>query len=408
MSVLAAPVRAPATLPPAPDVLGPRCPRYRSLDLWRGLACLLVVVFHATRADWAGAHPVAGAEGPAGQAVLMLAAGLWAGVPLFFVISGYCIAATADANRRKGHGTADFFRRRVRRIFPPYWIFLGLSVLVVAVLGAVGWLLPLLGESYRLGALEAWQWVGTVTLTETWRHHLVGPVSWRLFWEQAWTLCYEEQFYAVCGLLLFLAPKRFFPLAGVVTLIVLCLTPFTFKKVSLPIQGFFFDGSWLLFAAGLLVYYGRNYAGRRLARAILLLLAAAVPAALTFRFVVLRRLVAGEGETMLASQFANGAVFALLLALLGPWDDRLFRTPALRPLAFCGQMCYSLYLVHYPVVLVVSHALLNRGVTGLWPTLLVTVPLAMTAALIAGRLFYLLVERHFLNPPRGPREGAGP
>ena len=55
---------------------------------------------------------------------------MWAGVPIFFVISGYCISATADSARRKGLPARTYFWRRFRRIFPPYWIFLMAAVTV--------------------------------------------------------------------------------------------------------------------------------------------------------------------------------------------------------------------------------------------------------------------------------------
>src|SRR5579871_1551493 len=94
-----------------------RTSRYQSLDLWRGVACLMVVVFHSSFY----LPPNAIIER------------LWMGVPMFFVISGYCISATADKERRSARGVRSYFWRRFRRIFPPYWIaFLLFAVLVIA------------------------------------------------------------------------------------------------------------------------------------------------------------------------------------------------------------------------------------------------------------------------------------
>jgi peptidoglycan/LPS O-acetylase OafA/YrhL len=79
----------------------PRNPRYRSLDIWRGAACLMVVIFHASLyglpADSAGRQDLDRATG----LVAGVVSKLWLGVPLFFVISGYCIAVTSDSARRK-------------------------------------------------------------------------------------------------------------------------------------------------------------------------------------------------------------------------------------------------------------------------------------------------------------------
>jgi peptidoglycan/LPS O-acetylase OafA/YrhL len=42
------------------------------------------------------------------------------GVMVFFVISGYCIAAATESGCRNGLGFKGFMSRRVTRIYPPY------------------------------------------------------------------------------------------------------------------------------------------------------------------------------------------------------------------------------------------------------------------------------------------------
>ena len=75
--------------------------------------------------------------------------------------------------------------------------------------------------THETGLLRPWwhsvaQWVGSASLTEQWRFHVIGgQKGWLL--GHAWTLGYEEQFYAVTGLLLFLCPGRFFLGAAAVT-----------------------------------------------------------------------------------------------------------------------------------------------------------------------------------------------
>jgi peptidoglycan/LPS O-acetylase OafA/YrhL len=63
--------------------------RYASLDHWRGVAALGVMVFHSF-----GAVRIAGQSvHPSIQWLKWLSDFGWFGVHLFFVISGYCIAA---------------------------------------------------------------------------------------------------------------------------------------------------------------------------------------------------------------------------------------------------------------------------------------------------------------------------
>ena len=60
------------------------------------------------------------------------------GVPMFFVISGYCIAASAEATIDRGESAGSFLAPRVWRIYPPYWFALLGFLLMVAGLDAAG------------------------------------------------------------------------------------------------------------------------------------------------------------------------------------------------------------------------------------------------------------------------------
>ena len=239
-------------------------PRYRSLDHWRGLACVMVVLVHAVTSAKIGnvaaervAHPIA-------KTVISLCDAMGVGVPIFFVISGYCICATADSSRRKGHSFKDYVRRRFRRIYPPYWIALLCTAVIYAIAAqfpsmqwdksrhfeyiALPWSLPLS------------QWLGNLTLTEMWRDHVLrADQPSFVYLAPAWTLCYEEQFYFVMGFLLFVMPRRIFAGAmGVTALVAIVFGAFVLLP-GVNFKGFFFDGMWLMFGAGVMVYYYFNY-----------------------------------------------------------------------------------------------------------------------------------------------------
>ena len=71
--------------------------RYSSLDLWRGIACLVIVILHLSL-YWKYASVGHGAAGYGVAATILFLIGrMGIGVLVFFVISGYCIAATADS-----------------------------------------------------------------------------------------------------------------------------------------------------------------------------------------------------------------------------------------------------------------------------------------------------------------------
>jgi peptidoglycan/LPS O-acetylase OafA/YrhL len=348
----------------------------------------MVVVYHSTMVytNTPGAPPSTG----------LIAALLWLarfgnlGVPLFFVISGYCISAAADRARRHDRPVRTYFVRRFRRIYPPLWAVIAASVLFFLVVDYVVW--PGLvsarpWEQPRPWWYSGWQWAGNLTLTETWRHYVVGGPRGH-FPGQAWTLCYEEQFYAITGVLLWLMPSRFF--LGSILVTIGCATMLTLHAAfGVPVDGFFFDGNWFMFAAGMAVYYILTYAlaRRRLAAAVLAACGAVVWAL---------------DDVPLGAAMA----FAGLLLALHSLDRRMVSWRAVAGLGWCGTMCYSLYLVHQIPVKAVSAALYAWGFQSGVATLVVVTPASVVVSLLLGRLFFVTVESRFLNPPMstaGPR-----
>ena len=110
--------------------------RLASLDLFRGVAIACVFLLHAFEAafgratlPWRGWLPDF-SPSPEHTPILFLyplTLGGW-GVPLFFVISGFCIHLSA--NRQPEGGLRGFFSRRLFRIYPPYVVVLLFFALV--------------------------------------------------------------------------------------------------------------------------------------------------------------------------------------------------------------------------------------------------------------------------------------
>jgi peptidoglycan/LPS O-acetylase OafA/YrhL len=386
----------------------PRQARYDSLDVWRGLACLSVVVYHAAWyvLDNGVDARVRAAGGTPGEWAVVVIGRFWFGVPVFFVISGYCIAASADAARSRAGGTGRFFARRFRRIYPPLWTALLFAAAVTEVLQAVAW--PGLTTADRVPipdptGFTAAQWAGSLTLTEEWRPAVFGPPK-DYFFGQVWTLCFEEQFYLVVGLLLIVCPRWFFPggwlVTGLVVLNVADLNALTGGRLGadlnahqVRIPGLFTEGLWLSFAAGMAVYYRLNRADRVAGVLIEVLLAAATVAAV--------RIDPDPSDPYktLPKWTAVACAFAILACRLAPFDAALTRTRWLAPLRFCGRMCYSLYLVHPLTTLPVAWVFWRAGLVSPAVTLLVTSPLAVGLSVGLGYGFYRLVEQRFVNTP---------
>jgi len=108
------------------------------------------------------------------------------GVTAFFVLSGFLITwlLLKEQDRNGRISLRSFYIRRSLRIFPAYFVFVGIS-----------WALDLaLGDPWELGAL-----ISAATYTINYRNALGGhdgPIA------HAWSLAVEEQFYLIWPLLL--------------------------------------------------------------------------------------------------------------------------------------------------------------------------------------------------------------
>ncbi|WP_406694774.1 acyltransferase [Singulisphaera sp. Ch08] len=370
--------------------------RYRSLDLWRGVACLSVVIYHAgfalelTDLDGVGAGPARWMRLACMGALRMM----YVGVPIFFVISGYCIAASADSTRRKGDSPWTFLKRRFWRIYPPYWASLVGLIALVAILDATGLTRFYTTVAHQLTLRSpadlSWiQWLGNFTLTETWRGNVWGMErpGWGedVFTRVAWTLCYEEQFYFLCFLVLAIAPRRLYRALGLVSVLIVGYRVWAWRAGWLDRIDGAFPVYWHEFAAGMAVYWRLTVARSALAKR-------AVEAMLVAMF--------GIGLLWGLRSTAGAGAFSLILIALRRWDNPLADASShfLRGLHACGERCYSIYLVHLPVCTLTIVAFRELHLTGFWTRAFLVVPLVSLAATAAGWLFFDLVERRVHTP----------
>ncbi len=362
-----------------------RSTRYQALDAWRGIVCLVVVLEHAGVALW----PEVGEFDRLGwvRRSIVSALTLNLGAPLFFVISGYCIASSLDSSRRKGISPGRFLARRLWRIFPPYWASVAVIGLLVVALDRVG--LDRLhhgGNGLELFAPSGFaraHWFGNLTLTETWRPLFYGP-STMLLNRVAWALCYQEQFYLICFLALVFAPRRLYGALGAATLAIVAFRVLAWDSGRLGHYFGLFPDLWHEFAVGLVLYWRINVATSAWSRR-------AVELGLLGLFAI------GYRSGLIST--AAAAAFGLILIGFHRWDDAIARVRRLDPLRLCGRRSYSIYLIHLPVCTVGNALLAEAGLAGFWATALVMVPAVTAASVGAGWLFYDAVDRRFTRLP---------
>ncbi len=372
-----------------------RIPPFRTLDALRGFAAIWVVMVHCCDRFLSGDN------------LRYLRSPLYAfairgqlGVIVFFIISGYCITAAAHAALYSGKTLGRYSFERGRRILPPYWIALILGVLATLALHVAD-------SHHWIGKINHPQplptspvyWLANLSLTQ---YECNTDFANIVFW----SLCYEVAFYAVIGLLLW-AAKRVAKgrgmAAGQYTLILGLVFTTCASLVSLILfsAAIFPFSLWHQFSIGGLLFYllesrKETVAGYSTRLRWTLYGSAAVTTALCIVFIVLRQV--GPVDISHPSSKVRTAgclLFCVFLALIKPFDAKIAEGRWLRPLLWVGASSYSLYLIHPVVLPFIDVACRKAGFDGgrywiaFWIQLLV--------AIAFGRLFYWLVERHFVS-----------
>jgi peptidoglycan/LPS O-acetylase OafA/YrhL len=163
--------------------------RSPELDGIRGIAILAVLLTHCT--------PLI-RPAPASHFVIALLTPGWAGVELFFVLSGFLITGILLRTKEASNYFRSFYARRFLRIFPIYYLTLS-SILLISTLSP--WMRSMLPSS----ALQR-------------APYYLYLQNWPVFWTHGffkysilghfWSLAVEEQFYIIWPVLIWLFPER--------------------------------------------------------------------------------------------------------------------------------------------------------------------------------------------------------
>jgi peptidoglycan/LPS O-acetylase OafA/YrhL len=171
----------------------PTTGRLQSIDALRGMAALGVVLYHAgSQTQKAAPHNLL--QWPV-KLIQFLSSLGYIGVFLFFVISGFCIHLQWAKSRADGQERSiqfgSFWRRRIRRLYPPYLIAFALFILMAAL---------------TTGINVTHFFVYDVVMHLLMLHNL-DPHTCYSINGVFWTLAIEEQLYLAYFLLLFLRKR---------------------------------------------------------------------------------------------------------------------------------------------------------------------------------------------------------
>ena len=363
-----------------------------SLDAMRGGAALAVVTYHAL-----GVAPQTafiGWEWWLPRLAEYLVHFAFAGIYLFFVISGFCIHLHWAKTRAAGVEQplidfGKFWKRRVRRLYPPYFVALALYLVYLA---------------YKTPVDVTGFYVWDVLLHLFMLHNL-DPRTVYTINGAFWTLAVEEQLYLAYFLLLFLRIRYGWAKTLLVCFSARVLWVILGRALSEPL-GFHIPvteaaaTNWFIWALGALSVeaaigliklpawcFKISVGG--------LALGCAMALATLLPMVDQRGLIHDVGWTVMHPAWGVGFFILVNYSVAAEqrWRQKLSRVPRLiAMLAPIGLISYSLYLTH-------SFVLMHWYWFGFteWHVRSISLVITMPLSVVFAWLFFRLCERPFMT-----------
>jgi peptidoglycan/LPS O-acetylase OafA/YrhL len=354
-----------------------RLPSYISeLDGLRGLAIAAVLIYHC--------HPKLHHFG-----LDSIAQWGWAGVNLFFVLSGFLITGIIADSRHDPHFFQNFYARRGLRIWPVYFLLLFLVyVFVPFTLTPNKW--------WAWHEFKAAPWLYYVLFVQN-----LFPLALPGTIGPTWSLAIEEQFYIVW------APvARFFRTSALVPVLIAIIIASPFIRILA--NGRLTATHTLIHLDGLAVgslislslrYFDFSRQTWKRLSALALSCGLLGSIAMVFR-----------GSAFTDSALALGFGGMLIAALLANSSSNLYSAFLnARPLKFLGTISYGLYMIHILTFVLIGafdEKMQRYGALGDFTVVLVRLALSISAASLMWYGFekpILRLKRYFQRKPEVQR-----
>lgn len=357
---------------PSPD-------RLVFIEGMRGLAALYVVLGHFCSMADPRAFQHERSYAPLWLQNVM--APFWQGhlaVAAFIAISGFCLQMSLFQGRDGSVGSLKrFFARRARRILPPYYACLALSIVVALTVTVNQPGMPF--EQYLpVDSTAIWTHVLLIhNFSPQWMYKINGVL---------WSISAEAQLYILFPLLVWMVAKVGRNLSVLATGIACAAILFAFPN-TLKLYPWYLALFTIGIAAAHAAYRPVPSIGvmPRLAFLAFLLCAGAC-------------VVAVLDDLALPISDALGATACAALLYVGcvnPFNP-LTRLLSIRPLGWLGAISYSLYLMHHPIEQVI-YAYRPTGIQGEAPVFLYLLAAGLPLILLGCTVFWFLFERPFVR-----------
>ena len=373
-----------------------------ALDGVRGLAILIVMLGHFAIGFETG--------GPVDSVLKTLMQTGWAGVDIFFVLSGFLITGILLEAKGAPRYFRNFYARRVLRIFPVYYAFLFLFFVV----------LPIVKPPAPGGPFDGWnvsQWWFWAYLSNLQILFPAWPRPEPL--SHFWSLAVEEQFYLFWPAVVLLTTRKGLIRTCVIFMIIsvglriwlhtTAINPTAGYRITPARLDTLGTGALLAVLVRDPVWWARirRYGPNAIIACLVGLVIISIP---TRSMLQTGFLIQAIGYTLLAIIGASLIVFSIDPRSTKRRIVGFLRTSFMR---FLGKYSYAMYIFHFPLAWFLENAgfgvnryptVAGSHIPGVIIFSIITAGLTAIAALISWNLF----EKHFLRlKKRFPRADEG-
>ncbi len=348
--------------------------RYRpDIDGLRALAVTIVVLFHAEVPGFPGG---------------------FVGVDVFFVISGFLITGILARSFTAGtFSLVEFYERRARRILPALFVMV-LGVIAAAPFIIRPWDIAAVGRSVKYVATS----VANVDFHRTLSGYSGDDASLTPLLHM-WSLSVEEQFYIITPFLWLVLSKftrnhsHWLKLFAATTIASFALTAWMITRDQSACFFLLPYRAWELAAGGLLALAPRPVIGPNTSR-VFGIAGLGMILASTFCF--------SEDTTFPGPWALLPCAGAILVILAGLSESPSFPTTLLRarPVVFVGLISYSVYLLHWPVLVFVHYHEQYSGTEMAWWGMAILIALIF----VGGWLSWRYIESPFRKAGKWTRK----
>lgn len=336
-----------------------------SLQVFRGLAAVMVLLAHSN---------------------IMLNKTLFSGsfipgyigVDFFFVLSGFIIMLTCKKHIGSGE-VIDYIRKRVFRVFPPYIVYTILAFLVSYTY-----------EKLTGTRLIYWVYVNVQNFIQSISLYPFSADKTRLpILPVAWTLTHEMLFYALFTVLFFVKNKAGMVIIAAIWLLMIMAAPAMNINGGNYLLDVFLSSRNIEFLMGCaMAYFASHHVDWKISAATLICGAAML-------VVSWSNTLSGSSITTLSDWAVYGIPFALIIfgatrleRFIHNKEGKVFRF-----LVYLGDASYSIYLVHFIVIIVCKRTIndfgMEYGYAEFW--------LTSAIALVVSLAMYELIEEPMIR-----------